>query len=443
MSKRILQDVVASSGVRKKSAVHSRVSAENKKRRSSIDVRMPSSSNEREYKNTPAGGGYGKGSRFAIWGVAAGSVVFLLFVLLSFFSGTVVKVTPLEESVTVSGTFYAQKNAGEGALPFKLIVLEDSLSGEAATSEEKEVERKASGRIVVYNTYSSKSQKLIKRTRFETPDGKIYRINKSIIVPGTTVKNGKIVPGSVETEVFADIPGEEYNIGLTDFTIPGFKGDLRFDKFYARSKTPMEDGFSGTVKVASPEDITKTEKELSNSLKETLLQQARSNTPEDFILYDDAVFFSFGNDNNLTYSTKDTVDVLEKGTLYGILFNKSELSKYIAVNTVADYDGSDVVAQGLENLKFKVRDREKFNPAEDTSISFTAPGQVTIVWKIDKTKISRDLAGTNKADFLNIINKNYPNIQHAKATIRPFWEKIFPKNSDEITIKEINTVDGR
>ena len=447
MAKRILQDVVTAVHPGKKVEVRSSDTIKNSTKRPSMDVRMPSATHEREYGNRQNSGGTGGRfdsgfSRFAIWGVAAGAVAFLLFVLLSFFSGTVVKVVPLQENITVSGNFFAQKNAEEGALPFKLIMLEDSLPGEVPTSEEKEVERKASGDIMIYNTYSSKSQKLIKRTRFETSDGKIYRINKSTVVPGTTVQNGKIVPGSVEVTVYADIPGEEYNIDLTDFTIPGFKGDPRFDKFYARSKTPMKNGFSGTVKTASSKDIARVEEELQNSLKETLLAQARSQVPGDFILYDNAVFFSFKDLDDLTYGTKNSIDITERGSLYGVLLNKNELSKHIATNLITTYDDSDVFARGLEELKFDVSGQEKFDPVGDSELAFTLTGPVTVVWEVDETALARDLAGTSKADFLNTIG-GYSNIQKAEATVKPFWKKVFPENSEDIAIRKIEPTGSR
>ncbi len=432
MSKRILQDVVTSSS-NKKTVGYKKNVVKNSNRESSIDVRMPSTTHKMEYVKTNSSSDF---SRFAIWVVAAGTAAFLFFVLLSFFSGTVVKIVPLQKEIIVDGNFFAQKNPEEYGLPFKLIVLEDSLSGEVPTTEEKEVEKKASGNIVIYNTYSSKHQKLIKRTRFETSDGKIYRINKSVIVPGSSVQEGEMVPGSVEVTVYADIPGEEYNIDLTDFTIPGFKGDPRFDKFYARSKTPMKDGFSGTVKIASPEDVTNVEEGLQNSLKETLLMQARSQVPGEFLLYDDAVFFSFKNENNLTYSTKDSVEITESGYLYGVLLNKSELSKDIAINMVTAYNGSDVSAKGIEDLNLKVSEQEKFDPTKDTNFDFTLSGPVTIIWEVDETALARDLAGTNKVDFLNTIG-GYSNIQKAEAIIRPFWKKTFPEDSNDITIKVI------
>ena len=57
---------------------------------------------------------------------------------------------------------------------------------------EKEVSQKASGKIIIYNNYSTVSQRLINNTRFEANSGKIYRINSSIVVPGYKKVDGKI-----------------------------------------------------------------------------------------------------------------------------------------------------------------------------------------------------------------------------------------------------------
>lgn len=438
MPKRILQDVITSSRGNRRIEVDRSNFSKNNKDNSALDVRMPSRTRNGVNKNVNRSN-IGGSSRLAIWGIAVGAVIFLFFALLSVLSGAVVKITPLQEEVIVSGVFSAQKDAQKGELPFKLIVLEDTAYGKVLATGEKEVERKASGQIVIYNTYSSKSQKLIKRTRFETPDGKIYRINKSVVVPGTTVENGKIIPGSIEVTVYADIPGDEYNIGLTDFTIPGFKGDPRFDKFYARSKTPMKDGFSGTVKIASKEDVAKVEKELQNSLKETLLTQARSQVPGDFILYDDAVFFLFNDVGDIVYGTKNSIDITKKGTVYGVLFNKKDLSRYIASSLLEDYNGDDVYALGLEDLKFKVKDKDKFDASRDSRLSFTLEGKVLIVWEVGDTEVARDLAGTNKADFLTNIGK-YANIEKATVVVKPFWRSTFPENSEDIIIRKIDPV---
>ena len=104
----------------------------------------------------------------------------------------------------------------------------------------------ASGKITVYNNYSSAPQKLIANTRFQTSDGKIYRIKGAISVPGM---------GVTEATVYADRAGEEYNIGPADFTIPGLKGGPRFEKVFAKSKSAMSGGTSGNVRIVKKEDL--------------------------------------------------------------------------------------------------------------------------------------------------------------------------------------------
>ena len=71
-----------------------------------------------------------------------------------------------------------------------------------ATGKE-EVSLKASGRIVIYNNYNTAKQRLVRNTRFETPPGFIYRINKSIDVPGQTTEAGRTIPGSIEVTIHA------------------------------------------------------------------------------------------------------------------------------------------------------------------------------------------------------------------------------------------------
>ena len=72
-----------------------------------------------------------------------------------------------------------------------------------------------------------------------------------VTIPGTKVENGKTVPGSKEVDVVADKAGAEYNIGLTDFTIPGFKGSPKFETVFARSKTEMTGGYVGNSQIVT------------------------------------------------------------------------------------------------------------------------------------------------------------------------------------------------
>jgi len=153
--------------------------------------------------------------------VAFGIIVFLLAITLSVkvidvFAKATIQVVLHKETINVD-TILKSGKMDKADLPLEIMQLDMTERKTAKATGVENVEKKASGRIVVYNEFSSAPQKLIATTRFETPDGKIYRIKDAVTVPGA---------GSVEATVYADQPGEEYNIDLTDFTIPGFKGNF-------------------------------------------------------------------------------------------------------------------------------------------------------------------------------------------------------------------------
>ncbi len=429
MPKKIVQDIIISNNTKSRPDVY--VDRSKKKERAVYKKIQRNTYSYRNNKN--------KMSKFTIWIIALVSVVFLFFVLLNVFSGTIINVVPVQKQATLDkGQMLAKKDALGKELPFKMIIVQGSNSIKIPATEEQEVQRKAFGDIVIYNKYSSKSLKLVGRTRFKTDDGKIYRIRKSVVIPGTTVKDGVMVPGSATATVYADALGSAYNIGLVDFTIPGFKGTPMFNKFYARSKTPMSGGVSGVVKSAKPEAVTIALAGVENSLKETLLKQARSQVPDDFILYDDSVFFEFNDTTKKEETSSASVSVSAVGKLYGFIFDKSKLSKEIAKDFVTDYDDGAVAVQNLDKLKFNIINKDKFDVKNSKELKFELSGIADIVWNIDKTSLVNSLVGQNKKDFNSIIVK-YPSISKAKATVSPFWKEAFPKNKSSIIVRILNS----
>ncbi|MBI5816828.1 MAG: hypothetical protein HZB09_00165 [Candidatus Yonathbacteria bacterium] len=385
-------------------------------------------------KNT--GNTSNKSSRMVLWTLAAVVFVGMLAVVLStFFSGATVKIIPLNKTVTLAMDFTARENATEkGIVPYQKIPLPtEEQSEDIPTTLEKKITKKASGKVKIFNEYSTASQRLIKNTRFESAIGKIYRIDNSIVVPGVSTASGKTTPGSIEATVYGDAPGEEYNSSATDFTIPGFKGDPRYTKFYARSQTPIEGGFSGTIKIPSPEDQKSAVDRLKEALRADLVKKAHAQTPEGFILYDNAIFVVF---NDLeAINTQNPAHITVKGSLYGIMFNKGALSGFIAEKMINPYDGNPVLVRNLADLELKPKG-DVLDPANLKDASFTISGDALVVWDVDMEKLKNELAGVSKSGgFKNIITK-YTAIWKAEAVVRPFWKMNFPENSEKITIEE-------
>lgn len=367
-------------------------------------------------------------SRKGLW-LALGSilgVIALAFGVSTVFHGATLTLVPRTLATPISIELSAKKTAGVGELPFQVITVKQSASETVKANGEKQVDKKASGTIIIYNNYSTASQRLIKNTRFSTPEGLIYRISDSVTVPG---KKGT-VPGSVEAVVTADASGESYNVGLKDFTIPGFKGDPRYTAFYARSKTPLSGGFSGIQKVIADADRAKAKTSIQSKLTADLMKLAPGQVANDQILFDKAVRIDF---TQLPEEANgDSVILKEEGTLSLIVFNKEALSSSIANEQIGEYRGEPILVTNLDKLLFTPKG--DFRPSVD-SVSFTLSGNATFEWLYDELILKQGLAGKPRAEIPAVLSK-YPMIEKADISIRPFWLRKFPTSLDRITIEK-------
>ncbi len=359
--------------------------------------------------------------------------IIILFALSFVFSSATISIIPKQETIDFDAYFTASlDSSGDNSVPFEIFTIEDIGSKTTFNFKEKEVEQKASGEITVFNTYDSSDQRLVKNTRFETSDGLIYRIQKSLVVPGRTVKDGEIIPGSIKAIVYADSPGEEYNRDLTDFTIPGFKGTDRFSKFYAKSNTRMIGGFSGQMKVIDDSEKDSMRVDIRFEKDRELREQLYSQIPEGFVLFDDNIYIDFESQPNIDMG--DSVAVVEKIFINAVLFNKRDLSNYIARSVMSDYSSGDVEIGNIEDLNFDIDDSQSFLPIEDSSFEFNLNGLANFVWVFDEDKLKADFAGKTKKNTNNILS-NYAGIVEAEASISPFWKIKFPKNLNKIKIE--------
>lgn len=368
--------------------------------------------------------------------------IIIIFIVVSVtlstvFAGATITLVPKQEEIQFNASLTAVRNdvkTKEQGVPFKLVTIEGEGSRTTSDVEKKDIDKKSSGEIIIFNDYDSSQQRLVKNTRFETPEGLIYRIPKSVVVPGRTVEGGKTIPGSVTVTVYADSPGEDYNIGLTDFTVPGFKGTDRFSKFYARSKTAMTGGFSGIMNVISDSDLEKMRGDIHVDLTQELKEKIFSQIPEGFVLYDDGIFVDFESQPNIDLG--DSVQVIEKGVLNAVLFDKLELSNYVANTTISDLGEGSVEILNIEDLTFSIKDKEFVEPWEEISFEFDLSGLTNFAWIFDEVKMKNDFAGQPKKNT-TIILSNYVGIREAEATVSPFWKRSFPKNVNRIDIERV------
>ena len=376
-------------------------------------------------------------ARKGVWVASVLALLVLAFALISLFNSSTLSYIPKSTPLLFDRDMYTAEKTGDGKLFYNIIKLSKDKGMDVVASGDKQVSRKASGTIVVYNNASVETQRLVENTRFETPDGLVYRIQSAIVIPGKKTISGLVQPGSIEATVYADQAGEKYNTGLSDFTLPGLAGTNRFTTIYARSKTTMSGGFVGMEKSVSAADETETKSALEVALRNELMSEARAQVPEDFILIPSLSSMTFEDLPQTNSSTEGNATLNMRSNLVGVMFKKGDLSTYMAIKKtqIAKDELVDIV--GLDSLTFSYVNGAPTDLSSTEKIDFSVTGDAVAVWRIDEVALRADLLGKNKRDIPTILN-NYPNIVSATATIRPFWKSTFPYSVDNISIKQMS-----
>jgi hypothetical protein len=177
----------------------------------------------------------------------------------------------------------------ENTIPSQIFKMTKTVSQEFMATKEEDISKKATGIITIYNAYSSQPQTLVKVTRFEAPDGKIFRLVNTVIVPAAKIEGGSIAASSIDAEVIADVAGESYNIAPSDFTIPGFKGTDRYKGFYGKSKLAMKGGLVKKGLVVGQEDVSKAEALLKEKLLTEAKDELKKQMGEEFVLINESL----------------------------------------------------------------------------------------------------------------------------------------------------------
>ncbi len=372
--------------------------------------------------------------KYMLWLVAGVSLIFFLLALSYLFLKVTVKINPKTVNLVLNESLSASLDGAGESLVFDLVVIGGEEIKTVRASEEKEVSEKAKGVAVIYNNFGPDGQRLDIDTRLEGSNGKIYKTEKQVIVPG--IKGS--TPGSVEVGIYAAEGGEKSNSGPLDFTIVGFKGTPKYSKFYARSKGDIAGGFTGKAPVVSDAEKETALNEAKASLKQKLFKKAKDQIPDGFVLFKDAGFLRL-DEENISPSAASGGSLAVKGTFYGFLFDEKALTKKIAEKNIPKYDGADIYLQNIGDLNFSLSDEQSSalaaiqNIAEVKKIDFNLKGSAKIIFKLDEGKFKTDLLGQSKRDFDKIL-AGYPNIDSADLTVSPFWKMSFPDKIKNIKV---------
>lgn len=295
----------------------------------------------------------------------------------------------------------------------------------------KDVKVKSSGKIKIFNAYSSTPQNLVANTRFLSQSGKIFRLTAGVTVPGAKVEAGKIIPSFVEVKVVADQPGAEYNIEPTHFTIPGFQGTPKYDKFYADSSEAMTGGYVGQAKVISQEDLNQAKSQLTELAQVSLDEEFQSKFPQGFIILNEAKSFTV---EKIVYSglvgdQMETFSGSVTASLKTIAFRESDIKGVFSASAIK----SDSVLAEKELFSSDFQYGIPRVDFEKGMISF--PVNATLVFrdKIDVSTFPKELAGLSEKQFQKFF-ADLPGIESGVIKVKPSFLNFLPLNVKNIKI---------
>jgi hypothetical protein len=190
------------------------------------------------------------------------------------FRSTSVTVIPRSHTIVFDAgktfTAYPATSAPAGALTYSVQTFDVDDTAPVASQGSTHTEHKASGSVTIVNQYSTSPVKFVKNTRFQTPDGLVFRAPADITIPA--MQNGN--PGTVTVTLIADQAGDKYNIPPTaHFSLPGLQGSAMYDKVYARSSAPFAGGFSGDEPTVAADVKSAAIAQMQSDLRDKVIQQ--------------------------------------------------------------------------------------------------------------------------------------------------------------------------
>lgn len=315
-----------------------------------------------------------------------------------------------------------EPDLGSLSIPARAVSIDVEVAKNFNSSGDKSASnQKAHGIITIYNEYSSSTQPLVATTRFLSENGKIFRLVKGVIVPGTSNVGGEVKPGAVEAEVIADEAGDAYNIEPARFTIPGFQGsgNEKYSKFYAKSSKAMTGGKNGesSVKSVTESDIANAKNSIATDIQQKAKEQIKNEYGQSEVVLDDAL-----NIENIIYSSSanngeiaDSFTLTARGKANAVIFDQGDVFELAAGQINKNKDkASATVGKDSISLEFGKADVDF---AKGTMlIRAHATGKVADA--IDLSNLKKGILGKSEEDFKAYL-KSYNQITGAEIEYWP------------------------
>ena len=311
-------------------------------------------------------------------------------------------------------------------LPGELLIAHRNLQMMFPANAQEQIESKAKGKLIIHNNFSSEFQVLVATTRFESPEGKIFRLNNRVIIPGAKVVNGQIIPSTLEVQVTADQPGEDYNIQPSSgWKIPGFKGSPKYNSFFAEAPAAMTGGFIGQKSVPTSDDIIAAKISLKGTLEDSLKGQMLLLNSERFKLFDEAINFTLLKEEVYEVTnTEGNFSVFAEAELRYLVFDEEMFQQALLEKIKEQFK------EELEIVELNINFENIESDLIAGTMTFITKGSVVLMPPLDVDKWRKNILGLREERLIS----DLPGFEGAKISFWPFWVHKVPQREGRVRI---------
>ncbi|MEK9195454.1 MAG: hypothetical protein AAB975_03700 [Patescibacteria group bacterium] len=353
------------------------------------------------------------------------------------FARVTVTIKPVVESLQIQDTeiFFnasaSEVNATTRTVPAEFLSFEGSISEDFDATGSDYVSQKAGGRVRIYNAFNVSPQALVATTRFMTDSGILFRLPKGITIPSAKKDAaGSIIPQFIETDLIADKPGEGSNIeGEVKLRIPGFKGNPKYDGFYAVAQTGFSGGSIGQGRVITRDDLTTAQEKVSKKIFDDLKGSMVQKIPSPFRLVDSLAEIAIKTIDAPKEKTKtDRFTVTAKAVARVFVFRDADVIKLLN-ELLLKADSTKAFIDASADFRYQIK-----NVNYDKKIAGIAMNGAIKTKKIVSVEdITNLIAGKKEGSLIDALNKRR-DIGTFRVAFFPPWIFSAPTNSRQIHV---------
>ena len=383
-----------------------------------------------------------QGQRPWLWSLL-GSGLFIGVVLIGYFflrPEAIIILEPQTATQTVKLSLVGLVDAGLAGetIPVRYIEEEKTVRiSREATGKNIGNEAKASGTLTIINAFSEAPQSLVATTRFETSDGKIYRLIDGVTIPGMTTVEGKVVPGRIDARVIADMAGEKFNLSAGTLSIPGFKGGAKFDKITAEVKSALTGGgeSAGTALRVSEGDREQAKTAASEEAKKTVIDGLMGSVQAGEQVFEP----SFQVTTIGTPSAPDIGTVTERFEYEARFQVKGFIISKAAINNIIERQTMESGGVVLRPYRFAIDYGTVLSNFEMKRVDFTVESRVLFQAPLEKETLKNGLLGLDEEGIRKYLSE-HPEIKRLQVEFKP---KVFiatvPNDPERVTVNLVES----